>query len=199
MKFINLTFRKIHNKSMSLAGTRWADLMLYVFAVADASFLPLPVTTFFIMLLIIKNSAAAKYVVIFSLGTLTGSIIGYLTGHFVWLTASGDISSIGHFILDNVPGFSEHSYDKMHFLYSRYGVGLLFISNMTPIPYGIFAISSGVFNINIILFGLTTLFSQLVKYSVIAVAVNKVGYKFRSIRPIRVRLKVRPRLLTVRA
>jgi membrane protein YqaA with SNARE-associated domain len=197
MKYINLTFKRIHNNSIRLAGTKWADAILFALAVADASFFPLPITTFFIMLLLMKNSSAVRYVGIISLGFLTGAIIGYLTGHFIWLTSNGDISGFGHFILNNVPGFSEHSYDKMHLLYTRYGVGLLFVSNMTPIPYGIFSVSSGVFNINIFLFGLTTLISQIVKYTFISIVFTKIGTRISNLKPLRPRLRLR--LLTVRA
>ena len=197
MKYINLTFKRIHNNSIRLAGTKWADAILFALAVADASFFPLPITTFFIMLLLMKNSSAVRYVGIISLGFLTGAIVGYLTGHFIWLTSNGDISGFGHFILNNVPGFSEHSYDKMHLLYTRYGVGLLFVSNMTPIPYGIFSVSSGVFNINIFLFGITTLISQIVKYTFISIVFTKIGSRIRNLKPLRPRLRLR--LLTVRA
>jgi membrane protein YqaA with SNARE-associated domain len=186
-------FRKLHNKSMSLAGTKWADLVLFTLAVADASFFPLPITTFFIMFLLVKNSSIFRSVGIISLGMLSGALIAYLSGHFIWLNADGNISGFGHFILDNVPGITEKSYDKMHILYSRYGEGLLFVSSMTPLPYGIFAISSGVFNINILLFGLTTFVSMVIKYSIISLAVKKINFKFRTFRFVRLRL------LTVRA
>lgn len=186
-------FKKLHNKSMSLAETKWADLVLFTLALADASFFPLPITTFFIMLLLVKNRSIVRSVGIISLGMLTGALIAYLGGHFIWLTADGSISGFGHFILDKVPGITEKSYDKMQMMYSRYGEGLLFVTSMTPLPYGIFAISSGVFNINILLFGLTTFFSMVIKYTIISLAVKKISFKVRTFRPVRLRL------LTVRA
>jgi membrane protein DedA with SNARE-associated domain len=51
----------------------------------------------------------------------------------------------------------------------------LFIASVLPLPYKIFSISSGVFDINIFIFCITTLISQGIKFFLLALLIIKLG------------------------
>jgi len=136
---------KFYSKSVSLVNKGWSAWVLLAVAFADASFLPLPVTTLFLILIIVDITKSVKYILAVVSGTLAGAVIGYLVGHFAWIDVNGEVSGFGHFVLSSVPGFSEAAYNKLHVMYSGWDYWILFLATLTPIPYGVFAISSGIF------------------------------------------------------
>lgn len=128
---------------------------------------------FALALLDIKN--VFKYVLFGILGTLSGSLAGYSIGHFAWLDANGEFTGLAQFLFNNIPGFSEEGYSKIHILFAKWDFWILFIAAALPLPYKIFSISSGVFDINIFIFCIATFISQGIKFFVLALLTIKLG------------------------
>ena len=168
-------FKSIHVWSLHLAATKWGARALFICAFADASCLPLPTPMFFLTLTLLNTSKAYKYALFGTLGTLFGAIAGYSIGYFAWLTPSGDYTSIAHFMFDSIPGFSEEMYNKIQILYSKWDFWILFVAALIPVPYKIFSITSGVFDINLLVFSIATLVSQGIKFYLLALLIVKTG------------------------
>jgi membrane protein YqaA with SNARE-associated domain len=149
--------------------------------IIDASFLPLPVSTTFLLFILLDSTRSVRYIILTILGTLAGSVAGYLTGHFVLLNADGSFSEFLQFLFNHLPGFSENAYKGMQTLYSKWGFWILFTASFTPIPYGLFSLSAGAFNFSFLLFCFTTLLSQLLKYYLLVYVITKIGPKVRMI------------------
>ena len=167
--------KKLYNWSLQLANTRWGIWVLFLFAFADASIAPLPVTTFFLVLIVLNTKKIFKYLLFVIFGTLAGAVAGYATGHFAWLNPKGEYTALVQFLFNNVPGFSESTYNKIHFLFTKWDFWILCGAATTPIPYGFFSISSGVFNLNIFIFLIATLISQGIKFFILALVAMKLG------------------------
>ncbi len=164
-----------------MANTKWDIWFLFFLAFTDAIFLPLPVTTFFLVLLIMNPIRSVRYVVYSSIGTLAGAFTGYLIGHYIFLNVNGGFTGLGQFMFEHIPGFSEDNYNRMQGLYSKWDFWILFGASFTPIPYGVFAITSGVFKVNLIKFCISTLISQVLKFSLLALLTTKLGIYVRRI------------------
>lgn len=147
-----------------MAETKWSRLILFICAFADASFMPLPITAYFMILILLDTRQIWKYILIVVSGTLAGSVFGYYLGHFLWIRPNGDFSGIAYFFNNHVHGFSLAIYDRIHDLFSKWNFWILCVATATPLPYGVFAVSSGIFNLNVLVFILATLLSQSVKY-----------------------------------
>jgi membrane protein YqaA with SNARE-associated domain len=160
---------------LQLADTKWGIWILFIFAFADASFLPLPVTTLFLILLLLNTGKAYKYVLFVVSGTLAGAFTGYLIGHFAWIKPNGEFTGLVQFLFNNIPGFSEGAYDKIHSLFTKWDYWILCGATITPVPYSVFSISSGVFEINIFLFLLATLVCQSIKFFILAFVTIRLG------------------------
>ena len=148
---------------------------LFICAFADASFLPLPVTTFFLILILLNTRMIFKYIFFVVLGTLTGALAGYSAGHFAWLKPDGNFTGVVQFLFNNIPGFSVGVYEKVHILFTKWDFWILCAATTTPLPYGIFSVTSGVFGINIFIFFFTTLVCQTIKFSFLALLTTKLG------------------------
>jgi membrane protein YqaA with SNARE-associated domain len=151
-----------------LAGTKYGLWLIFLFAAGDSSFLPLPSTTLFMMFSFLDLRKVYKYALFFTFGTLSGAIIGYFIGHSAWINSSGEFTGIAKTIFNNIPGFSEKVYNEIHIMYTKWDYKILLIAVCTPIPYCLFSISSGIFDINIIVFFLVTGISHGIKFLLLA-------------------------------
>jgi membrane protein YqaA with SNARE-associated domain len=174
-------FKNIRTWIMHWAGTKWGVWVLFLCAFADASFFGLPTPVFFLALGLLNITKIYKYVLFGILGTLTGAIAGYAIGHYAWLNVNGEFTGLAQFMLNNVPGFSEAGYDKIHLLYEKWDFWILFIAAALPVPFKIFSISSGVFDINLVIFCIATLISQGIKFLFLALLIIKLGPKVKKI------------------
>jgi membrane protein YqaA with SNARE-associated domain len=149
--------------------------ILFISAIADASLLPFPVTTLFLFLIFLNSKMIHKYVFFVVLGTLIGAIAGFLIGHFAWLKPDGEFTGAVQFLFNNIPGFSPGVYQKVHDLFVKWDLWILCAASVTPLPYGMFSVSAGVFDVGIFLFLSTTLVCQTIKYSFLAMVTIKLG------------------------
>jgi len=154
-------------------------LILFISAFADASILPLPITTYFLILIFLDTRKFYKNILLVVSGTVAGAIAGYSIGYFAWIKPDGDFTSVVQFLFKNIPGFSVTVYEKVHVLYTKWDFWILGLATATPLPYGMFSVSAGVFNLNIFIFFLTTLISQGIKYSFLAIFATVLGPKIK--------------------
>jgi membrane protein YqaA with SNARE-associated domain len=177
-------FKKVNNWIVYLANTKWGTFALFICAFADASFLPLPVTTFFLVLILLNRRKLYKYILFVVLGTVTGALAGYTIGHYAWVKPDGEYTGVVQFLFNNIPGFSLAVYEKVQTLYTKWDFWILSGATVTPLPYGMFSVTSGAFNINIFIFFVTTLISQAIKYLFLAFFTVIIGPKIRKLSEI---------------
>jgi membrane protein YqaA with SNARE-associated domain len=168
-------FKRLNNWILKWADTKWGIWALFLCAFADASILGLPTPMLFLALALLNIKKAYKYALFGILGTLAGSIAGYSIGHFAWLDTNGEFTRFAQFLFNNIPGFSEAGYNKIHILYAKWDFWILFIAATLPLPYKLFSISSGVFDINFVIFCFATLISQGIKFFLWALLTIKFG------------------------
>lgn len=160
-------------KRIAGISEKWGAWPLCIFAFADASLIPVPVTTIFLILIISNSQKAFKYTSFVILGTITGSLAGYFFGHFAWFKANGEYTALAQFLAGNIPGLSIDFYLKISTLFDKWDMWVLSVAAATPIPYGFFSIASGIFKINVLAFGIITLISQSIKFIFLALVTSK--------------------------
>jgi membrane protein YqaA with SNARE-associated domain len=172
---MNNLIKRLHAWSLQWANTKWGTWTLFICAFADALVLPLPTPMFFLALALLNIKNAYKYALFGTFGILSGALAGYAIGHFALLNTNGEFTGLAHFLFNNIPGFSEDSYNKIHILYEKWDFGILFIAAFLPLHFNIFSISSGVFDINIPIFCVSTLIGQGIKFYLLALLTIKLG------------------------
>jgi membrane protein YqaA with SNARE-associated domain len=178
---MNNLIKRLHVWSLQWANTRWGTWALFICAFADALILPLPTPMFFMALALLNIKKVYRYAFFGTLGILSGALTGYAMGHFALLNTNGEFTGLAHFLFNNIPGFSEASYDKIHILYAKWDFWILFIAAFLPVHFNIFSISAGVFDINIPIFCVSTLISQGIKFYLLALLTIKLGPEVKKI------------------
>lgn len=186
---------KLHSWTLQWANTKRGTWALFLCAFADASFLPLPTPMFFLLLSLLNIKKAYLYAIYGTLGSFFGALVGYSIGHFAWIDVNGEFSAFAQFVFNYVPGLSETMYNSIQTQFEKWDFWILFVASLMPVPYKIFSISSGVFNINIVMFCIATLLSQGLKFYLLALLTIKIGPGVQKIMDY----KIKPAVLIITA
>ncbi len=174
---MNSFYEKFHLQFLNHQDVKWVMLALFICSFADASFLPAPVLTLFILLVLTNKQNVDNYVILATLGTFSGAIAGYFLGYITSVNLSNGSGGFIQHLYTHVPGFSKEGFQNTQLLYAKWNFGILFMASFTPLSYGLFSLSSGIFKINLPIFCLTTFLCQASKFWLLAVVTKRMGPK----------------------
>ncbi len=140
-------FRRLYNWMLSWSESRWSLVALFLFALFEASWFPLPPDILLIALCLGATKKSFRFAAICLAGSVAGAMLGYGIGFFLWQTAAGEYTSVAHFFFDHV--FSEQSFRNIGDMYDKYNFWIVYTAGFTPLPFKLFTISAGVFNIDV--------------------------------------------------
>jgi len=147
--------RRLYDWVLHWAETPYGTWALFLLAFSEASFFPIPPDILLIALAVAIPRKSLKYALICSAGSVLGGCFGYLIG---WQF----MASIGDRIVEFY-GFATRVED-IKVLYNRYDAWAVCIAGFTPIPYKVFTISAGAFNINFLVFLIASVASRSARF-----------------------------------
>ena len=162
-----------------------ASYALFFLAFAESSFFPVPPDVLLIPLVLGFRKKWFKLFIIITLGSAVGGVFGYFIGHKLWWSGSVPVSvediqsihfsGIAHFFFNSIPGFSKDLFKSMMVKYELYGFWIVFTAGFTPIPYKVFTISSGAFNLNFYTFMFASVVSRGARFFLVSYLIYKFG------------------------
>lgn len=171
MKFV----RQLYDWMLHWAGTPYGPIALFLLAFAESSFFPIPPDALLIALVLGARKKAFKFALNSTIASVLGALLGYAIGYFVWWGAEGEFSNFALFFFNNIPGFTETIFYKVQGLYEEWNFWIVFTAGFTPIPYKVFTISAGAFDVNLILFVLASIVSRAGRFFLVAGLIWKFG------------------------
>ncbi|MCB0744182.1 MAG: DedA family protein [Ignavibacteriales bacterium] len=172
--------RKMYDWVLHWAETPYGPAALFLLAFAESSFFPIPPDALLIALALGARSKSFKFAAICTFASVLGALLGYAIGHFVWWGVGNEFSSVANFFFDNIPGFTHELFYKVQSLYDEWNFWIVFTAGFTPIPYKVFTISGGAFNINIFLFVIASIVSRAGRFFLVAFLIWKFGPQIKS-------------------
>lgn len=166
-------FKRTYDWMLSWGDSRWGGLALFLFAIAESSFFPIPPDVLLIALCLGAATRSFRFAAICTLGSICGAVLGYGIGFFLWQNAAGEYTAIARFFFDHV--FLVEAFEQVGALYDRYNFWIVFTAGFTPLPYKIFTISGGLFHINFAMFMLASVVSRGLRFFLIALLIWKYG------------------------
>jgi len=167
--------RKLYDWVLHWAETPYGSLALFLLAFAEASFFPVPPDALLIALALGSQSKSFKFAGISTLGSVLGAILGYSIGYFIWWANPNEFSNIALFFFHNIPGFNEQIFYQVKHLYDTWNFWIIFTAGFTPIPYKVFTITGGAFQINFFFFLLASIISRAGRFFLVAFLIWKFG------------------------
>ena len=150
------------------AGT-WA---LFVLAVAESSFFPIPPDALLAALSFGKPRRAFWFAAVCLAGSVLGGVIGYGIGWFLWQKAG-----VSEFFFSTV--LSESWFERVDGYYQTHDILVVFVAAFTPIPYKVITISAGVFKLNFALFLLASIVGRGARFLLVGALVYWLGDRIR--------------------
>ncbi|MBU1096516.1 MAG: DedA family protein [Bacteroidetes bacterium] len=167
--------RKLYDWVLHWAKTPYGAVALFVLAFAESSFFPIPPDALLIALVLGARNKAFKFALNCTAASVLGALLGYALGHYLWWNSSNEFSSVAMFFFNNIPGFTEKIFYDVKTLYDEWNFWIIFTAGFTPIPYKVFTISGGAFDINIVLFVLASIVSRAGRFFLVAFLIWKFG------------------------
>lgn len=169
--------RRIYDWVLHWADTPYGGIALFALAFAESSFFPVPPDVLLIALCLAAQTKAFRYAAICTAGSLLGALAGFGIGYFIWLTASGEFTSVANFFFEHVPGFTVDAYENIKGYYDDWNFWIIFTAGFTPIPYKLFTVSAGAFDINLPMFIIASILSRGGRFFLIAFLIWKYGQR----------------------
>lgn len=143
IKWYQRTTKKLYDWVLHWAETPYAVPALAILAFAESSFFPIPPDVLLIALALSIPKRSFRYAAICAIFSVLGGLLGYLIGYALFET-------IGKSILEFYQAME--GFAKVRAYYDQWGPLMLAVATFTPIPYKVFTIASGVFEMPLIPF-----------------------------------------------
>ncbi len=134
--------RKLYYWTLHWADTKFALPALFLISFAESSFFPIPPD----ILLMAMCFAAPKKWVSYAFWCTVASVLG---GVFGWYIGFGFWGVTQNFFFHVIPGFTPAVFAKVESLYQANAFIAILSAAFTPIPYKVFTIAAGVFQVAI--------------------------------------------------
>jgi membrane protein YqaA with SNARE-associated domain len=159
-------FKKLYDWTLSLAESRHATWALAAIAFAESSFFPLPPDVILAPMTVAKPKKAWFYAIVCSIASVAGGIVGYLIGYLLYDT-------VGQWLI-NLYGYAEKM-DALKAFYAHWGALFILVKGVTPIPYKLVTIVSGVLQYNFALFVICSVITRGARFFILAALLNHFG------------------------
>lgn len=151
--------RNTYDWMMRLAGSRRAPHALFWVSFAESSFFPIPPDVMLIPMVLAQRSKAWAYALLATVSSVLGGIAGYAIGHFF-------MDTVGQPILEfygKTKGF-----EQFKEMFNEWGVWILIIKGMTPIPYKVLTITAGVTHMPLVPFMVASVIARSMRFFLVA-------------------------------
>lgn len=167
----NGVLHRLYEWTLDWLQTPYGVWVLFLVAVAESSFFPIPPDVFLMALCISCPERAFRYAGICAAGSVLGGVFGYGLGFwFMDLVGSRIIELYG--LADK--------YQLVQELYQKYDAWAVGVAGFTPLPYKVFTITAGAFKINFPTFVAVSLVSRSARFFLVAGLIYRFGAPIRS-------------------
>jgi len=163
-------FKRLYRWILSLSESRHAPFALAAVAFAESSFFPIPPDVILIPMSLARPQRALRYAAICTVASVAGGALGYAIGALLYGT-------LGQWLI-NLYGYA----DRMAALkesYAHWGALIILLKGLTPIPYKLVTIVSGLLGYNFAIFIALSVVTRGARFFLLAGALNWFGDSLR--------------------
>lgn len=159
-------FRRLYDWVLRLSESPRAPQALAAVSFAESSFFPIPPDVMLVPMVMAKPDRAWFYAGVCTIASVLGGILGYAIGMFAYNT-------IGVWLI-NLYGYGGRVDDFLA-LYREWGALIILIKGLTPIPYKLVTIASGIAGYDFLWFVILSLITRAGRFFIVAGVLNLFG------------------------
>ena len=161
-----LGIRSVYDWSIRQSEKPSARWILFSVAFAESSFFPLPPDALLLPMCLAQRKDALRLAAICTMGSVLGGLLGYAIGACLYETIGQWIVTTYHL---------EAGFAKFQQGFNEWGVWIILAKGLTPIPYKLVTIASGVANFPLLPFFLASLLTRGARFFIVAALLKKFG------------------------
>jgi membrane protein YqaA with SNARE-associated domain len=162
--------RKLYFWTLHWGTTRWAVPALVVLSFTESSFFPIPPDVLLIALCFATPTRWFALAAMCTVASVLGGAFGYFIGATLWESVGQQIVAFYH---------GEAVMQKVRHWYDTYGFVGVLVAAITPIPYKVFTIASGVFQFDFWQFMGASFLGRGFRFFVVAGMIGMLGERVR--------------------
>jgi membrane protein YqaA with SNARE-associated domain len=162
--------RKLYDWVLQWASTPYALPVLFIVSFVESSFFPIPPDILLIAMVVAAPAGWFRFALVCSIGSVLGGMFGYLIGYQFMEITGNRIVEFYHF---------QEKWDKIGLLYDKYNAWAVAVAGFSPLPYKVFTLAAGAFEINFLTFVLASAASRAARFFLIAALIYKFGPPFK--------------------
>ena len=158
--------RRFYDWVMSLAHHRQALWALAAVSFAESSFFPIPPDALLIPMVLADRRKAWLYAGVCTVASVLGALLGYWIGYEFYATLGQQIIAaygLEAKVQDFIAAFNE------------YGLWIILIKGLTPIPYKIVTVASGIAHFSLAPFVLASIVTRGFRFFLVAGLLHRFG------------------------
>ncbi len=163
--------RRAYNWTISFAGHPHAMWYLALISFAESSFFPIPPDVLLVPMTLARPASAWIIAGVCTISSVLGGLAGYAIGYFLYETIGEPLIAFY--------GYQE-KFASFQDTFQEYGAWVVAMFGLTPFPYKVITISSGVAHLDVWTFALASLASRGARFYLEAALLKKFGAPIRS-------------------
>jgi membrane protein YqaA with SNARE-associated domain len=159
-------FRGLYNWTLRVARHRHAIPGMAAVSFAESSFFPIPPDVMLVPMILARRDQAYLIAAVCTVASVTGGLFGYAIGYFLF-------DSVGLWLI-NLYGMHDAAAEYRDW-YGEYGAWVILVKGLTPIPFKLVTIASGLAAFSLPLFLLMAAITRGVRFFLIAFLIKRYG------------------------
>lgn len=162
--------KRLYNWTISLSESPRAPYALGAVSFAESSFFPVPPDVMLLPMAMARPERAWYYAAICTITSVLGGILGYAIGYLLF-------DSVGQWLI-RVYGLGD-KLEAFRVMYQQHGHWIILIKGMTPIPYKLVTIASGLAAYDFVWFVVLSIITRGARFFLLAGLLNRFGVPMR--------------------
>ena len=156
---IKLMLRWIYDWIMRLASRRDSIWVLAAVAFIESSVFPIPPDVLLIPMVLAARNHAWRFAAACTIASVLGGMLGYVIGSFLYESAGLPLMELY--------GYAD-KFNEFSSSYNEWGAWIVFTAGLTPFPYKVITIASGVTDLDFMVFTIASVLARGLRFFVVA-------------------------------
>lgn len=159
-------FKTLYHWIIAQSQSPRAPYLLGAIAFAESSFFPLPPDILLAPMSLAKPRKAWTYALICTLASVCGGVLGYAIGALLYESVALPVLQFYH-LADKI--------EPLRICYDKWGWAVILLKGLTPIPFKIVTIGSGILGYSFTMFLAMSLITRGARFFVLAAILHRYG------------------------
>ena len=162
--------QRLYQRVLALAASRHAPIWLAVISFAESSFFPIPPDALLVPMALARPERAWRLALICTVSSVLGGILGYYIGYALFDVLATPLLRAYHY---------EAAFARFKDTYAEWGLWVILVKGLTPIPYKIVTIASGAASYNFGIFVAASIVTRGARFFLVATLLHFYGDRVR--------------------